>query len=103
LAYDAISGGVSLGQIQTPAETVLVTDKDDSSTRDFDYPPSRWRLNGGTSSTSTTTSLGYQYGNVDPKHLEGTNVIWCDGHVKWQTISALNGPSTNRDQLWDLK
>ena len=103
LAYDAISGGVSLAQIQTPAETVMVTDKDDSSTRDFDYPPSLWRFNGGTSSTSATTSPGYQYGNVDPKHLEGANVIWCDGHVKWQTIGTLNGPSTNRNLLWDLK
>jgi len=96
------SSTVSLSAIQSPSETVMVTDKDDSSTRDFDYPPSGWRLNGGSWTTSGSTSLGYQYGNVNPRHLDGVNVLWCDGHVKWQKIDALNGPSSNRNLLWDL-
>jgi len=96
------SATVSLAAIQTPAETVMITDKDDTSSRDLIYPPSGWVVNGGSWQTSATTSKGYQYGNVDPKHLEGTNVAWCDGHVKWEKISALNGPSSNRNQVWDL-
>jgi prepilin-type N-terminal cleavage/methylation domain-containing protein/prepilin-type processing-associated H-X9-DG protein len=103
LAQDPDAGTVSLASIQSPSETVMITDKDDTSTRDFVYPPQGWGINGGSWHTGTvTTSEAYTHGNVDPKHLEGVNVAWCDGHVKWQKIEALNGPSTNRPLLWDL-
>ena len=64
------------------------------------YPPSGWTLKGGTYGTNT-------YGSVDPRHLETTNVLWADGHVKSQKVVSLISPAgctpaAACDELWDL-
>jgi prepilin-type N-terminal cleavage/methylation domain-containing protein/prepilin-type processing-associated H-X9-DG protein len=40
----------------------------------------------------------YQYINPTRRHLDGTNILWCDGHVKWQkTVTEAEFTLTGND------
>ena len=91
---------ISIAKIQTPAETVEMTDN--ISALDYVYAAQYWIKNGGTQQLGANN-----YGDVDDRHLDTVNVLWCDGHVKSQKISSLAGPagcggSAACDVLWDL-
>ena len=103
---------VSLAEIQTPAETVMMTDNDAAppyTSQDWVYSARFWRINGGgtTYTNSDAASVAYPYGDVAPRHLDIVNVLWADGHVKAQKIDSLKGPAgcggaATCDVLWDL-
>jgi prepilin-type N-terminal cleavage/methylation domain-containing protein/prepilin-type processing-associated H-X9-DG protein len=108
LARNGISNAVAIAQIQTVSETVMLVDNLAGSTQDYVYPPQYWRANGGGTvyGNSPSTTAAYQYGDVDPRHLETVVTLYCDGHVKSQRISSLNGPAgcsgAACDVYWDL-
>lgn len=53
--------------------------------------------------TDTTNGTVYINGQLNertwPYHSEGLNVVFCDGHVKWEKITNLSDP--NRRYLWE--
>jgi len=82
---------ISIAQIQTPSQMLVLCDSyDDGSAGNFHvYAPSAWTMHGGTYDENNT-------GNVDPRHNEGANVGWADGHAKWFKLNALDD-----EELWD--
>ena len=81
-------GNISIAQVDSPATTIM----------GYDFigrgDTGGWTIDGTQSAgadlvnlfngTIPTTATGY-YPFVEPasRHLEGTNFLWCDGHVKW--------------------
>jgi prepilin-type N-terminal cleavage/methylation domain-containing protein/prepilin-type processing-associated H-X9-DG protein len=109
LALNGISNAVAIAKIQTPAETVELVDNLAGSTADYVYSARYWRSNGGatTYGNSPSTTNAYLHGDVDDRHLDTVNTLWCDGHVKAEKITALAGPAgcggtSACDELWDL-
>ena len=109
LALNGISNAVAIAQIQSPAETVELVDDLGGGTQDYVYAARYWRSNGGPSvyGNSASTTDAYQHGDVDARHLDTVNTLWCDGHVKAQKISSLAGPAgcagtSACNELWDL-
>ena len=85
------TGAVSIADIERPSEMLIFCDSyDDGSAGNFHvYAPSAWTIHGGTYDENGT-------GNVDPRHNEGANVGWADGHAKWFKLNALDD-----ETLWD--
>ena len=56
-----------------------------------------WDTPTATSITSGTMGrlLGGANVGIRERHLETTNVLWCDGHVKSVKLDTLVKPSTN--------
>lgn len=100
LCTDPDSGCRLISQIANPAQTVLFTDGRADTARDFIYPPTAWKLN--TDVDGGTYFGGNDFGEVTPRHFEGVDVNWADGHVKWSSIAALNGPVGDRNHFFDL-
>ncbi len=90
----------SIAQIAAPAQTVLFSDSRSTAVRDFIYPPNYWKLN--TDVDGGTSFGGNDFGEVTPRHFDGTNITWCDGHVKWHKIEQINGPAGDRNHYFDL-
>ncbi|MHB8997613.1 MAG: DUF1559 family PulG-like putative transporter [Armatimonadota bacterium] len=87
---DTYCGGVSLGVLQVPAETIMLVD--------CTYYLADWDIN---------ASGGDNHAPPSPIHNEGSNCNFADGHAKWYKSSALgyydtvehaSAPSPN---LWD--
>lgn len=70
-------GGISLAQLYIPAQTLILAD----------------------SGNSTNKSLIYSQAAFAPvpRHFEGVNVYFCDGHAKWYRIP---GEISVDDKLW---
>jgi prepilin-type N-terminal cleavage/methylation domain-containing protein/prepilin-type processing-associated H-X9-DG protein len=89
---DGDNSGVSLAAIQSISQTVMMTDAD-GTRKDYIYAPQY--------KASDTP-----YGGFRDRHLDGGNVLWCDGHVKWNKPDALMGPAgctgSACNELWDL-
>ncbi len=85
------SSAISIAEIKSPSEMLIFTDSYDSgSAGSFHiYAPSVWIIHGGAFGDNNT-------GNVDPRHNEGANVGWADGHAKWFKLNALDD-----EELWD--
>jgi prepilin-type N-terminal cleavage/methylation domain-containing protein/prepilin-type processing-associated H-X9-DG protein len=82
-------GPVSLSSIVVPSTTVEIADGNN-----FDYE-------GYSNDSAPNNFLGYYAGPPTSlggvfldRHLETTNVLWCDGHVKSMKLSALDAPNT---------
>jgi prepilin-type N-terminal cleavage/methylation domain-containing protein/prepilin-type processing-associated H-X9-DG protein len=74
-------GGVALAQIASTSETIMLGDSPDSN--------ADWAI--------AQPDFYVQYA-PPARHLEGANLGFVDGHVKWfKTPGQLNGPT-----LWDL-
>lgn len=64
------------------------------------YPPSGWNPTDA-QSKSTTTWYTIKIGNANdarrpvPRHNGGLNVVYCDGHAKWQNIEQFLGIPNN--------
>ena len=84
---------VNMAQVASPSQMVMLTDKAGNDAGDWVNPPQYFYD-------------GPPYGFNTPRHLEGLNVAWADGHVKWHKIAALSGPAgctgAACDELWDL-
>lgn len=89
--------GVALAQIGSPAETVMFGDNHahDPNTNYGFYRLIRPSVSTGEFWDMTNGSVG----RITNRHLEGANVCYADGHVKW---SKLPGVITKDDTLWDL-
>lgn len=72
---------ISLAQVQRPSEVIMVGDF--NSTYFLLYGPANFRQ----WAVSTTTE---EYLRVSP-HLDGTNVIFADGHAKWRNAKSILG------------
>jgi prepilin-type N-terminal cleavage/methylation domain-containing protein/prepilin-type processing-associated H-X9-DG protein len=93
------SEGVSLGEVASAAETIMLADsvwtpKDDPTQTVLGYfliyPPSQW--------AGSPPVNGFSYGRVWPRHNNKANVLFVDGHVKAHNINALKD-----EALWDRK
>ncbi len=71
-------GGISIAAIPNVAETVMLTD---SSQNTLHYV------------------IGYSSYQPSPIHMDGANVAFADGHVKWMKVP---GVLTKNNELWDL-
>jgi len=94
--------GVSLASMQNPSQTIYLADSSAPTLETLEPPSRYYRAFGG---------KGY----LDERHMGGLNVLWADGHVKWQKLSSISGPgscasnlpssaqsNTACDELWDL-
>jgi prepilin-type N-terminal cleavage/methylation domain-containing protein/prepilin-type processing-associated H-X9-DG protein len=96
---------ISIAALQEPSLTVMMTDKISipGDVIDWIYAPASWNRggsdpeNGGAANTS---------GWVSKRHLDGTNALWADGHVKWHRLESLVAPvgctGDACNSLWDL-
>lgn len=71
--------GTLLAEIQNPAQTVAIADTDAPTIETIERPARFFKASG---------LKGY----LVERHLEGMNVLWLDGHVKWTKISGLLNP-----------
>jgi prepilin-type N-terminal cleavage/methylation domain-containing protein/prepilin-type processing-associated H-X9-DG protein len=97
---------VSLASINSPAETVMLVDKGGNDSTDWVYSPRYFGVSCAAGSCSDPAFPSRATGDVIAHHLDGTNVMWADGHVKWHRISQISGPpgctGAACDVLWDL-
>ncbi len=86
-------GGISQAAVENSSLTILLADGAGSSP----YSTARYRANGYTiEGASTVTSPGYgpvggglvTSGSIYQKHLEGFNLAFVDGHVKWSKTES---------------
>ena len=82
---DDPSLSISVASIQEVARTVMMTDAGWGN--DFVYPPysANWSATAWNTNPNDPSLSGY----VAARHLEGTNVLWVDGHVKWSKLAGL--------------
>lgn len=78
---------VSLSQIVAPAATVWATDINSREGADRSYGI-LWADSAANPSISTVEGAR-QLERVRERHLETTNVLWCDGHVKAVKLASL--------------
>jgi prepilin-type N-terminal cleavage/methylation domain-containing protein/prepilin-type processing-associated H-X9-DG protein len=90
------NSSVSIAQIEAPAEVVSLADGAGSSDGSFIWwymwdTPTAASIASGTSGRI----LGGTTVGIRERHLETTNVLFCDGHVKAVKLDFLVKPSTN--------
>ena len=95
-------GGISLSTLTYPAQFLVLVDDRlifNSYTVHATYPGyyATWYQN-ATPFTDFTNNVGVPF----PIHFDGSNVLFGDGHVKWQKTTALRtAPATPTDwRLW---
>jgi len=80
----------SLGEFVSPAETVMFVD---CGVND-NAPPTRVNYNHCNRPSQDT----YVYiCRPDPRHNDGCNIAWIDGHSKWMTVSSFYGSFNGTD------
>ena len=94
----------SLSAIDSPAETIMMTDSNSQAnnwTGGFTDVPNgtfygdTWGPDTGRNWVSDPGN----HGSFDKRHNGGANVLWYDGHVKWQRTSLKDG----KPYYWYLK
>jgi prepilin-type processing-associated H-X9-DG protein len=74
------NGPARVGDIQSPSETIAFEDANNA----YTYPPS--------TQVAAPADLNTQYtavSGIDPRHSNGTNMAFADGHVKWMNIGQI--------------
>ncbi len=113
--------GRSLAEINTPADTFLVCETarlEDRVHSEANYQPEKWKQyersasdwqvlppSGWANSNATYYAQspdihGNQVRRPIPRHNEGLNIIYCDGHAKWSRISNFLGVTPARPKGW---
>jgi prepilin-type N-terminal cleavage/methylation domain-containing protein/prepilin-type processing-associated H-X9-DG protein len=87
LAHSDIWGGPILAKFRFPSETVVLACTNRGA------PYIRWPK--GTNCCTATTAC------LSDWHNEGTNIGFCDGHVKWMKLSAVESDSAAGRLHWD--
>lgn len=82
-ACNTVNQAMTLSQISRPAELIMSQELQNHSNA-YQFMPSDVYY----TSTATTTAT-----YIAP-HLDGGNALYCDGHVKWQTLSKMKGIGT---------
>jgi len=92
--------GVALAQIARPAQNIMLVDsvwnlvngQPQGGGNWLIETPSWWYGTGGWwfgGWTPTNPNNSFLYGETWPRHTNGMNVAFCDGHVKWQNLGTL--------------
>lgn len=89
--YISRSTVTTLAAIQQPSDTLMIVDSID--TYQSAKPPSRACGCSGPNAQQKADCF------LAPRHSDGVNVAWCDGHVKWMKVDLL----LKDDTLWDLQ
>lgn len=85
----------SMSKVALPASTVWLTDGNNAITN---YPLFGANLAGSAPVLTTTDPVTLTIGGGSfpvERHLNTTNVLWCDGHVKAMKLTALTGARTS--------
>ncbi len=85
-----------LAAVENPAETVLLADARAS------IRPS-WCGDDGKFLLPPSAADAHCWGRPSLLHSEGTNLLWVDGHVKWQKASGFYEGQTPEDRYFDLR
>ncbi len=89
------ASGVAMSSIILPVETVALTDARASTATPatgigkYLLPPSQ--------------SPAPFWGQPEPRHTEGANLGWCDGHVKWARPGQFYQDQRPPDRVFDLE
>jgi prepilin-type N-terminal cleavage/methylation domain-containing protein/prepilin-type processing-associated H-X9-DG protein len=89
------AGGVSLVAIAEPAATVLLADARASKAKSYCGPGGKYLLPPSQPDAAC-------WGRPDPRHTEGVNVQWIDGHVKWMRPSLFYTGQNPADRYFEL-
>lgn len=81
--FPIIGGPTPAAAIQRPAETVMVYETSGTGAT-LSNPLAQYQMRGSPHFLSTPERIAEA-----TTHLEGTNLVYGDGHVKWKSISAL--------------
>jgi prepilin-type N-terminal cleavage/methylation domain-containing protein/prepilin-type processing-associated H-X9-DG protein len=87
---------VSLAGVGSPAETVLLTDARAS------LQPS-WCGDDGKFLLPPSEVNAHCWGRPNFLHNEGSNVLWVDGHIKWQQPNQFYGNQMPVDRYFDRR
>jgi len=87
---------VSLAAVGTPTETVLLADAKAS------VSPS-WCGDDGKFMLPPSTAATHCWGRPSFLHAEGSNVLWLDGHLKWDRPGQFYLNQTPPDRTFDLQ
>lgn len=94
--------GLSLATIQRPAETLMIAETGNATTGEgyyLCYPSYYTAVGTGRNDASYGEDVPAARGRLTDRHMEGLNVLWADGHVKWSKRSVLiadtGGPDTS--------
>lgn len=104
-------------QIQSPSATVMLIDNNNTNENsgvDAFVATLRAQADAGGDTWATAAGGSDPYDGIDPRHMEGLNVLFVDGHVKWMkkedamfartlTSGSCNEAysSTNLRHLWN--
>ena len=86
----------SLASVQSPTETVMLADAKASKAASWCGDDGKFLL----PPSDTDTDC---WGRPNPLHNEGGNILWVDGHVKWQKPSTFYINQTPVDRYFDLQ
>ncbi len=79
---------VQLAKVANPSDTIAISERNAGSTVTIPAPI----LGGG--------AIGNPPCNIEPRHLNGANFLFVDGHVTWMKS---RGPWAVTDEQWDLQ
>lgn len=100
--YNLDPGGVAVAAVQTPAESIFVSEMTTVVGADYAYAPLTWAIS--RTSRCDGSSVLVEKNQAD-RHFDGSSLLFADGHVKWLKISAIrdsNGDGAADNGLWDL-
>jgi prepilin-type N-terminal cleavage/methylation domain-containing protein/prepilin-type processing-associated H-X9-DG protein len=87
---------VSLAAVAAPAETVLLADSGAS-------VPGSWCGDDGKYLLPPSAADTDCWGRPQPLHSDGSNVLWADGHLKWQRLDQFYTHQSPVDRAFDLQ
>ncbi|MEN6544530.1 MAG: prepilin-type N-terminal cleavage/methylation domain-containing protein [Armatimonadia bacterium] len=87
--WDNSNSDLALGKIDNPAETAFLADS-----RGYMFYPDTY---GGV--LRAASGVGY---HIQPRHNDGANVGFVDGHAKWYSQSVINAANKTAGIDWDL-
>jgi prepilin-type N-terminal cleavage/methylation domain-containing protein/prepilin-type processing-associated H-X9-DG protein len=89
------AAGVSLAELNSPSETILLVDAQ-ASVNSFCGPDGKYLL-------PPSNPITPCWGRPATVHSKGVNVQWTDGHIKWQRPEAFYANQTPTDKFFDLQ
>jgi prepilin-type processing-associated H-X9-DG protein len=65
--------------------------------------PGRWCGDDGKFLLPPSQPDAHCWGRRNPLHSEGRNLLWLDGHQKWQRLSQFYAGQASPDRAFDLQ
>ncbi len=87
---------LSLGSMQSPAQVLIFCDSQPSG------PPVTWdnRMYLYCAICYAAPNYAYLRNSVAPRHNDGANVGFWDGHAKWMSRAAINANTPDNEVMW---